>query len=296
MTTFGDLINEVYLALEGWGLNQGRAAFLNEPTGMTASELTFDVDNADNLGEGVAEIEDELIYIQSVTGTTVTIAPDGRGYRGTTAATHADNTRVTMNPALPKIVVKQKINDTIQGVYPVLRGKGSTTIAYTGAKTTYELPATLDSVIQVTYDAVGPTGQWPQVYHYRVDLNADTTAYTTGKSITFFGGVEQGRNVRVTYLKKPTALSALGDLLTATGLADTARSVIVAGAIWRLSSYIAAARLRVDSVAIDMMDEQNKVDSGNRVAAYLRAQYEVELTEERKRQELSQPPTMNVTG
>lgn len=296
MTTFADLINDVYLALQGWGLQQGRAAFIDDATGISTSDLTITVDSTDNLSEGVAEIEDELIYIQSATGTTVTVAPDGRGYMGTTAATHADNARITMNPAFPRAVVKQKINDTIKGVYPALRGKDSTTFTYSGSVATYNLPAELDSVIQVTYEATGPSGHWPVVYHYRVDMNADTTAYAGGKSITLLSGIEQGRTVMVTYLKQPTALSASGDLLTASGLADTARALIVAGTVWRLSSTIAASRLRVDSTSIDMMDEQNRVDAGNKVSAYLRAQYEVELQEEQRRQTLNQPPTINFTG
>ena len=296
MTTFGDLINDVYLALTGWGLQQGRAAFINAGAGITSGALSITVDDSSNLSEGVAEIEDELVYIQSVSGTTVTIAPDGRGWQGTTAATHADNARITMNPAFPRVVVKQKINDTIKGVYPTLRGKAVTTFTYSGSVTTYELPAAVDQVIQVTYQATGASGYWPVVYHYRVDMNADTTAYASGKSITLLGGVEQGATVMVTYLKTPTALSSTADLLTASGLADTARALIVAGTVWRLSSYIAAARLRVDGVAIDMMDEQNRVDAGNKVSAYLRAQYEVELQEEQRRQNLNQPPTMVWTG
>lgn len=296
MTTFGDLINDVFLALQGWGLQQGRSTFINSGAGITASATTITVDSTDNLSEGVAEIDDELIYIQSAAGTTVTVAPDGRGYLGTTAATHADNARITMNPAFPKAVVKQKINDTIQGVYPTLRGKASTTFTYSGSLATYELPAELDRIIAVTYEATGATGHWPNVYHYRVDMNADTTAYPNGKSITLLGGVEQGATVMVTYLKKPTPLSATADLLTASGLADTARALVVAGTVWRMSSYIAASRLRVDSTSIDMMDEQNRVDAGNKVSAYLRAQYEMELQEEQRRQELNQPPTISFTG
>lgn len=295
MTTFGDLINDVLLAIEGWGMNQGRADFINDVAGITAGATSITVDSGANLGAGVAEIEDELVYIQSVSGTTVTIAPDGRGYRGTTAATHADNTRITMNPLVPRQSIKRAINDTIAGVYPRLRGKGSTEFTYSGSVTTYNLPAEVDEVLQVTYDAVAPTGEWPRVYHYSVDKNADTTDYAGGKSISIYSVVENGRTVRVVYTKKPTALSAVGDLLTSTGLEDTARACIVAGAVWRLTSYFTPALLRVDSVAIDAMDGQNRLDPA-RVAAYLRAQYEVELAEEQQRQRFNQPPTMSFGG
>lgn len=295
-TTFGNLIDEVFLTLEGWGLSQGRAAFITTGGGINSSVTTFAVGDASNLSEGIAEIDDELIYIQSISGTTVTIAPDGRGFRGTTAATHALNARVTMNPVLPRAVVKQKINDTIAGVYPALRGKATTTFTFLGAQASYQLPADTDAVLEVKYDSSGPSGFWPNVYGYRFDPNANTTDFPNGKSITLLGGVEQGRTVQVVYLKKPSALSATSDLLTASGLADTARSLIVAGTIWRLSSYVAAARLRVDTAVTDMMDEQSPIRDANQVSAYLRAQYEMELREEQKRQALSQPPTISWTG
>lgn len=296
MTTFGDLINDVLLAMEGWGLQQGRAAFISTVGGISASATTFAVADASNLSEGVAEIDDELVYIQSVTGLNVTIAPDGRGYRGTTATTHAQNARVTMSPILPRSVVKQKVNDSILGVYPDLRGRATTTVTYNGAKATYQLPADVDEIISVTYEATGSTGTWPKVCHYRLDVNANTTTYTTGKSLTILGGVEVGRTIQVVYAKKPSVLTALSDQFTSTGLAETARSVIVAGAVWRLSSFIAASRLRADSVSIDMMDEQNRVDAGNKVSAYLRAQYQQELSEEQRRQSLAQPPTISWGG
>ena len=295
MTTFGDLINDVLLAIEGWGMNQGRADFINMGAGLTSGGLSITVDSGANLGAGVAEIEDELVYIQSVSGTTVTVAPDGRGYRGTTAATHADNTRITMNPLVPRVAIKRALNDTIKGAYPKLRGKATDTFTYSGATVTYELPAECDDVLQVTYEATGPTGVWPRVYNYQVDKNANTSDYASGKTITLLGP-EQGRTVQVTYTKKPSALSASADLLTASGLEDTARACIVAGAVWRLTSYFTPALLRADSVSIDAMSSmENKLDPA-RVAAYLRAQYEVELAEEQQRQRFNQPPTMSFGG
>lgn len=291
MTTLGDLINDVQLALEGWGLTQGRAGFINQVGGITASATSITVDDTTNLSEGLAEIDDELVYIQSASGTTVTIAPDGRGYRGTTATTHADNARITMNPTVPKSVIKQKINDTLRGVYPTLRGKGSTDLTYTAGVTTYNLPAEADEVLQVTYDSVTSTGVWPRVNVYHVDHNADPTAYAGGKSLTLGSYVDSGRTVRVVYTKKPSTLSVSTDLLTSTGLDVTARACVVAGALWRLAGYYPVSTLKAQSVALDM-NREGRPDP-TRMAAYLRAQYEIELQEEAKRQRLNQPPTLS---
>lgn len=293
MTTFADLVNEVYLTLEGWGLNVGRAAFITGST-LTSGGLTFTVDDTENVGPGVAEIEDELVYIQSVDdGTlTVTIAPDGRGYRGTTAASHVVGKRVTMNPVIPRFLVKRAINQTITGVYPTLRGKASEELDPVGYQRAYELPAVAEQILEVNYQASGPTGIWPKVTHFDVDHNADTTDFPSGKSLVLIGPFEVGNPVKITYLKQPTELSADGDLLTASGLADTAHACIVAGALWRLSTNVAVARLRTDTTATDMTDQPNPIQVANQTAGALRAVYEQELREEARRQDVTQPPSI----
>lgn len=294
MTTFADLVNEVFLTLEGWGLNVGRAAFITG-SGLTSGGLTFTVDSTENIAPGLVEIEDELVYVQSVNdGTlTVTIAPDGRGYRGTTAASHAVGKRVTMNPVVPRFLVKRAINETIVGVYPKLYGKASTDITPLGYQRAYELPAAVETVLEVNYQASGPSGIWPKVEHYDVDMNADVTEFPSGKALVLIGAFEVGNAVKVTYRKRPSELSADADLLTASGLEDTATALVLAGALWRLASKVALARLRVDTTGTDFQDNQaNPVQQANQVAAMLRAQYDQELNDEVRRQAETNPPTI----
>lgn len=289
MTTFNDLINEVYLTLEGWGLNNGRAAFIVTST-LTSGALTFSIDSSENIAAGVVEIEDELIYVQSVSGTTVTIAPDGRGYRGTTAASHAVGSRVTMNPVVPRIKVKRAINETILGVYPTLRATSTAEVDPVGYQRAYELPADCEQVLQINYQASGPTGIWPAVTHYDVDFHADTTDFTTGKSLILIGPFEIGHAVRVTYLKKPTELSAGADVLaTVSGLSDTATACITAGALWRIASTYPISRIRNDSTSTDFAEQngQSPAREAGQVAMLLRQQYEVELAEEARRQAMT---------
>lgn len=288
MTTFADLVNEVFLTLEGWGLNNGRAAFITTST-LTSGGLSFTVDSSENIGAGVVEIEDELIYVQSVSGTTVTIAPDGRGYRGTTAASHAVGKRVTMNPVIPRVKVKRAINETIAGVYPTLRATATTTLSPVGYKRAYELPAAFEQVLQVNYEASGPTGIWPQVTHYDVDLYADATDFPSGKSLTLIGPFEVGHTVKVTYLKRPTELVNDADVLaTVSGLNDSATSLIVAGALWRIAVSFPISILRNDSAVTDYVDgQQSKSRDAAQVAMLMRQRYEQELREEAARQHLN---------
>lgn len=297
MTTFADLTNDVLLTLEGYGLNQGRAAFITTTGGITATDLSFTVDSTANLAEGVAEIEDELVYIQSVdeTNNTITVSPDGRGYRGTVAAAHGVDTRVTMNPVLPRTLVKRKINETIVGVFPTLWGQATTEFPYSNVSVTYEMPTDTEDVLAVTYQAIGPSGAWPPVRRWSLDPNADSTVYPSGKVLNVWEDLAGVSTIRVWYTKQPTELAADTDDLTSTGLRASARAAIVAGASWRLVSFMDASRLRVNTVSMDQMDERNPIGSGTQVASYLRKQYERELQDEKQRQQLATPPVIYFT-
>ena len=69
---------------------------LNDATGINSTDTTIVVDDAAGFGNtGIICMDDEQIYYSSKTGTTqFNIPAGGRGYNGTKAATHSDNTWV----------------------------------------------------------------------------------------------------------------------------------------------------------------------------------------------------------
>ena len=292
MTTFANLVDDVLLLMQGYGLEGERAAFLTAAV-TTTTQTTFTVDSTADLGPGLAEIGTELVWIKDASGTTVTIAPDGRGYRGTTAATYAVDKRITMNPVLPRALVKRKINESIVGTYPTLWGVGSATLTYDPVVANYEIPADVEDILQVTFQAVGPDESWPLVRRWRVDRHPDTTEFATGKSLYVWDGLDSGSSLRVVYQKRPQELSGDSDLLTDSGLSDTARAAIVAGAAWRLVSYMDASRLKVSTAEVDMMTDRVPMGAGVQIASYLRAQYERELREEQQRQAVGTVPVLH---
>ena len=144
MTTFDDLVTEVRATMRGYGLYREQVSFLNGS--ITNSALSITVDDGTLVRPGVVEIDSESIYVQSVAGNVLTVSPDGRGWDRTTAASHADNARVTVNPPLPTWRIQRAINDTIIGTAPTLFGVGTTTFTYNGVRTTYDLPADCTSL------------------------------------------------------------------------------------------------------------------------------------------------------
>lgn len=58
---------------------------------------------------------------------------------------------------------------------------------------TYNLPADLESVLDVRWESVGPTGQWVRVRRWSVDRDANVTDYPSGKSIDIFDPMSPGQ-------------------------------------------------------------------------------------------------------
>jgi len=281
MTTFNDMVEEVLINLEGFTLRQDRTTYLT--AAIDNNDLTMSLASGDNIGKGIVEIEDELIHIDSVdrSDRSATISPFGRGYRGTTAASHALNTKVTFSPSFPRLSVKRAINDTIRAIYPNIFGVASTTFTYNAAQTTYSLPVNAETVLAVSWDSIGPSGEWIPIRRWRQDPTAASTEYATTNSISIYDALVPGRTVQVIYTKEPTTLSSTSDVFTTvTGLSESVRDVIVYGAAYRMVSFLDPGRLTFTSPEADQNDTTRQFGAGTNTARYLLALYQQRLQEE----------------
>lgn len=282
-TTYANLVDDVLLNLAGYTLRQDRTTHL---TGnITTSSTTLNLASVSNIGKGLIEIDDELIWIDTYdrVSSTASIPPYGRGYNGTTAAAHNTNTKVTIAPSFPKAVVKKAINDTIDAVFPKLFAVGTTSFTLVATRTAYSLPAEADTVLSVTWSTTGPSNEWLPVKSWRQDSMTNLTSFPTGNSISVYDAITPGRTVQVYYTKKPTTLSASAstDIFeTVTGLPSSCKDVILYGAAYRLASFIDPGRLTYTSAEADQTDTKIQYGSGASTARFLLALYNQRLTEE----------------
>jgi hypothetical protein len=286
-TTFEDLIREVRSTLRGYGLARDSIAFLS--SGVDASVLTITVDDASGLRPGIIEIDSECIYVRSITGNVLTVAPDGRGWDGTTAVTHLANARVTANPPYPRWRLEDAINDALVGVFPDIFGIGTTSFTYNPSITTYSMPADAEDIVKVTTEVNGPSQEQVQINKYTFNSNAPTGAFATGNCITLGEAGDPGRTITVVYTKQPSRL-ATGDDLVDSGLRETARSVVVFGALADLVARVDPARATVDSAAASEFADTQRVGTATQLAAQLTARYQMELTKEQGRLRKAHPP------
>lgn len=139
------MIDEVLLNLQGYTLQQAQSTYITTPVTTTTSPSTsptiLQLASTDSVGKGIIEIDEELLWVDSFdrVANTATIAPYGRGFLGTTAATHTADSRVLIAPIFPRYVVKKAINDTIRAMGSQLYGVFSTSFTYVLPQTTYGL-------------------------------------------------------------------------------------------------------------------------------------------------------------
>jgi len=159
VTTLGSMIDEVLINLSGYTYQQDRSTYLTAAvttlTSPSSSPTILSLGSTDSVGKGIIEVDEELMWITSFdrVSNTATIAPYGRGYLGTTAATHAVDAKVTISPIFPRYVVKRAINDTIRAMGTQLLIIGQTTFVFNPSVTTYELTDSNGSPLRLMFVA-----------------------------------------------------------------------------------------------------------------------------------------------
>jgi hypothetical protein len=284
-TTYGNIIDDVASSLAGYTMRQDRATHLTAD--INSSAVSLPLADVSNIGKGVIEIDEELLWLDSYDriSSTAAVPPYGRGYQGSTAAAHTSGTKVTIAPTFPRTTIKKAINDTIDAAFPNLFGVATHTFAFNSAKTTYSIPANVESILYISWQDVGPSGEWLPVKSWNHDPLANASTYATNNTVSLYDRqIIPGRTVQVYYTKKPATLSSVSDVFeTTTGLPSSCKDVIVYGAAYRLASFIDPGRLNYQSADADQADSKIQYGSGASTARFLLALYQQRLTEESKK-------------
>jgi hypothetical protein len=312
-TTLSDMINEVSMNLSGYTLTQDRSTYLRTAvtgtTSSSASPTVLSLGSTDNVGKGIVEIDEELFWIDTYDriNNTATVAPYGRGYLGTTAATHALDAKVSISPTFPRFSIKRAINDTIKGLSGTLFAADTTTITYSSAVSTYRLPATgtslgIRNVLSVAYESIGPSKEWIPIRSWRLDSNANATSFTSEQTISIYDMITSGRTIQIVYSKDPTAftttinatyttLTAINDQVftTITGLPASCRDLVITGATYRLLANLDPARAAMVSAQADEVDSKRPYGSSQSLTRQIYALYTQRLAEEVKSQQNRYP-------
>jgi hypothetical protein len=293
-TTLTDLINEVQINLAGYTYQQDRATHLTTAvtttTSSSASPTILSLGSTENLGKGVVEIDEELLWVDSFdrVANTATVSPYGRGYLGTTAATHTLDTKVTISPTFPRYVVKKAINDTINAAGSSIFAAKVTTFTFNAAQTTYDFDGlNIQNVLTIMWQSVGPSQEWIPVRRWSWDSKADATAFgATAQTVTIGDYITPGRTVKVVYATDPVSFTTNAqDFSTQTGLPESCKDLIILGASYRLLTYLDPARAGQVSPQADETDAKRPYGASQTATKQLYALYTQRLNEETQRQQ-----------
>jgi hypothetical protein len=302
--TLSQMIDEVLINLSGYTYQQDRSTYLTAAvttlTSPSSSPLILSLGSTDNVGKGIIEIGEELMWVNSFdrVANTATIAPYGRGYLGTTATTAAVDTKVTVSPIFPRYVVKNAINDTIRAVGTQLMAVKQTSFNFNAAVNTYEFEnLNIENILTMMWQDVGPTKEWIRIKRWDFDPLADTATWGSGsQTVTIYDYITPGRTVKVMYVTQPSAFANGSDVFeTVTGYPSSAKDVIILGAAYRLLAYLDPARASQISPQADEIDAKRAFGSANSAARQLFALFQQRLREEISAQQGQYPPRVHYT-
>ena len=296
------MIDEVLINLAGYTFQQDRTTHLTSAitttTSSSASPLVMSLASTDSLGKGIVEVDEELLWVDSYdrVANTATVSPYGRGYLGTTAATHTIDSKVTISPTFPRFSVKRAINDTIRSLGANIFAVKSTTFTFNPAQSTYAFNnLNIKNILTISFQTTGPSQEWMPIRRWDFDSTADATAFgSNAQTVTLGEAPQPGRTVRVVYATDPVAFSANTDVYTTTtGLPESTRDVVVLGAAYRLLAFLDPARASQVSPQADETDSKRPYGASQSATKQLYALYTQRLNEETKAQQQNYPPRVH---
>ena len=288
--TLGELVDDVTATLLGYTQQQEVSTYLT--SSIDSDDTTLPVASTDGGGKGQVEIGDELIYVDRAAGTELTIPPYGRGYRSTTAASHASGSKVTFRPLFPRSRVRTEINNTIAMISDEIYGIGSATITYEGPQTGYDLAdadgfTDLDDLLSVSWNIEDGNNSWMPVRRYRFDAFADTAVFPSGRALFLFDPIRPGADVRIVFKKtaKPFEADATDtdQLTTATNLDAVCRDLVTLGAVAALAWGVDLSKASAVGPSPDSLDETRQMGSSSTMARQLFQKFQLRLEAEKSR-------------
>lgn len=301
-STLDDLTDEVIMNLAGYTLQQDRITHLTEAINTTTSTLatptTFKLAE-DNVGKGIVEIDNELIWIDEYDriAKTATVPPYGRGFMGTTATTHSEGARVVLAPTFPRVSVKRAIQDTIRAIGSSIFAAKNTTFTFNPVIETYAFTnLNIQNILRISWEDIGPQKRWIPVRRWSFDSLPDAAEWgANSQTVNIREPILAGRTVKVTYATSPTTLStsSTDSFATQTGLPESCRDVVILGAAYRLLSFLDPARNAMTSPQADEIDSRRPYNATNNTTRELYRLYATRLAEETQAQQQQYPPRIH---
>lgn len=250
----------------------------------------------------IIQIDLELLFVLDATpgGTTVTVS---RGWLGTTAATHADQAIVTINPRFPDAFLVKMFNEELDSLSSPEKGLFQVptpiTPTYVPVIVGYDMtgitdPSTVIDLYEVRAKDYGPFKQWPLIppSKFALQRNADTTVFPSGLALELYEAGYPGNPIRVKFKQTfSSTLAAYTDVVTTvSGIHSQAVDILVYGAALRMMGFREAKRSFTETQTDPRRAEEVPVGASLTALRELRTQYTMRVQEESVRLSRMYPP------
>lgn len=282
MSTLAQITDKVLAELRSYVRDQELSTHLTAPA--DADDLTLTVNDTGVMSRGRVQIDDELIWVDSVdrNGSTVTLPPYGRGVDGSTAASHTVGTRVIMQPLYPRKMVMDTINQCVQAMGVHLFG--SAEVEFTPADHTfvYEMPSATRDVIAVKL--LDDEGNVARLRDWTFDPKAPLSSAATGKALYLYNNWLHGVDTIVaSYISNPVLFATPSSDFSTTLLPATSEDVLTMLAASRLLASAESYNLQTRSIEANVID--TRIQPGQAVA---QSKYLYQLAQQRLQEEREQ--------
>jgi hypothetical protein len=200
-------------------------AITDSATTLTYEAGLFSAEEENLLGNGaLVEVDQEIMLVTAANTSTRTLTI-ARGHTGTTAAAHADEATITINPTFPRKSVFDAVSDNIVRLYPTLY---NVTTLTTTANSTYQEVA--ESTVEVLSSYV-QNASGEQYTSAGIELLKNFPPSTTNTAVQFYN-TSNGKTVYLVVKRKFVRPSAeTDDLSTTCLLEDEYQQIVMVGAV-----------------------------------------------------------------
>ena len=239
MTTVAELVEATRDHLYG---NSRQMLTTLDGAVSSTTATTVTLTSVDDVARGAfLAVDDELLYVSSV-NTSTRVATVIRGRRATTAATHADDAEVEIQPIVPRYRIKRALQEEIRSWPPDVYRVTSVNLDTAADTSGYDLTGISSDFHAILDVQLGPRSGVDDNAVVRPSWhlirNADTSIYASGSGIVLTGYVpDEARDIRV-IVSRPFDTSTWTDATeveSTVGLASSAIDIPPMGAAARLN-------------------------------------------------------------
>jgi hypothetical protein len=187
---------------------------------------------------GVIQVDNELMYVWEISAGSKSETVE-RGWNGTTAAAHAANAIVTVDPKFPRAQIIEAINAELDDLSSPVNGLfqiKTLELNYNGTWSMINLPTTDTIIDLVSVSLRYIATDYPKIRRCRLIRDLPNDDFNSGYGIRFDEQVRAGRMVVVYKAPFTNVTSESQNIQNMTGLPTSCEDILMMGAQIRLVS------------------------------------------------------------